>query len=208
MWWRGPLVLSAVLPAAATLYFFVFWQWFEFWRRHRTLSLLLVLGSFGGAAALAIGFHRWTFGGQLHLPVAVRAVGWATIVLSSVFATVADRQIGLRVRTFMPFFDERGRLELKTTGAYGVVRHPIYASASAFQLGVFLVTGYPSVALAWAVLTLGSLWFTRQEEARLVALLDDPTAYDRYRETVPALLPRLRRRGPHALRHRGSRVSR
>jgi len=38
------------------------------------------------------------------------------------------------------------------------------------------------------------LWFTRQEEARLVALLDDPTEYDRYRARVPALLPRLGRR--------------
>jgi protein-S-isoprenylcysteine O-methyltransferase Ste14 len=44
------------------------------------------------------------------------------------------------------------------------------------------------------VLTLGALWFTQQEERRLVALLDDPDAYDRYRARVGALVPRLRRR--------------
>jgi len=62
----------------------------------------------------------------------------------------------------MPFFDEHGRIELKTTGAYGVVRHPIYAAGSGIQLGAFLVTGYQAVFVAWAVFTLGALWFTRQ----------------------------------------------
>jgi protein-S-isoprenylcysteine O-methyltransferase Ste14 len=43
------------------------------------------------------------------------------------------------------------------------------------------------------VLAAGALWFTRQEERRLVALLDDPAAYERYRRRVPALLPRITR---------------
>jgi len=60
-----------------------------------------------------------------------------------VFGTVADRQIGLR--SFMPFLDDDGRIQLKTTGAYGVVRHPIYASGIGFQLGVLLVTGFGPV---------------------------------------------------------------
>jgi protein-S-isoprenylcysteine O-methyltransferase Ste14 len=121
------------------------------------------------------------------------ALGWVIVVAASAVGTVADRQIGFRVRSFTPFFEEHGRLELRTSGAYGLVRHPIYAAAIAFQLGIFLVTGYPVVAVACVVLALGAQWFTRQEEARLVALLDDPTQYERYRERVPALLPRIRR---------------
>jgi protein-S-isoprenylcysteine O-methyltransferase Ste14 len=112
--------------------------------------------------------------------------------VATVFGTIADRQIGLRVRSFMPLFDEHGRIELKTTGAYSVVRHPIYAAGSGFQLGIFLVTGYPAVFVAWVVFTLGALWFTRQEEGRLMGLLDDPSEYDRYRQRVPALFPRIR----------------
>ncbi|TML42599.1 MAG: isoprenylcysteine carboxylmethyltransferase family protein [Actinobacteria bacterium] len=193
MRWRQLLAWMAVLPAAATLYFFVFWRWFEFWRRRRTLTYVMLLGSFGGVGALVAVLHRWTFAGRLHPRAGMAALGWVIVVAASAVGTVADRQIGFRVRSFTPFFEEHGRLELKTSGAYGRVRHPIYAAAIAFQLGSFLVTGYPMVAVACVVLALGAQWFTRQEEARLVALLDDPTQYERYRERVPALLPRIRR---------------
>jgi protein-S-isoprenylcysteine O-methyltransferase Ste14 len=43
------------------------------------------------------------------------------------------------------------------------------------------------------VFWLGALWFTRQEERRLVELLADPTAYDGYRARVGRLFPKLRR---------------
>ena len=194
MSWPRLLAFVAIVPAAATFYFFVFWRWFEFWKARRSLSYGLILASFGGLGTAVARLHRWAFAGQLHPPVWTQVLGWTVVVTASAFGTVADRQIGIRVRSFTPFFDEHGHLDLKTSGAYGVVRHPIYASGIAFQLGVFLVTGYPLVAAACAILALGALWFTRQEEARLVALLDDPTKYDRYRARVPALLPRPGRR--------------
>ena len=112
----------------------------------------------------------------------------------NLFGWVADRQLGLRVRAFTPCFEEGGSLGLKTTGAYGVVRHPIYAAGLWYQVGVFLVTGVVAVAAAALVFGLGALWFTRQEEARLVRLLRDPAQYQRYRAAVPALLPWPRRR--------------
>ncbi len=59
--------------------------------------------------------------------------------------------------------------------------------------GVFLVSGYTAVLVAWAIFGLTSIWFTRQEEIRLMALLDDPSEYKRYRKRVPALFPFLRR---------------
>ena len=62
-----------------------------------------------------------------------------------------------------------------------------------FMLGTFLATGYPAVLAACAVFTLGALWFTRREEERTMALLDDPGEYQRYRERVPALFPLLGR---------------
>ena len=192
MWWRRGLALYAMLPAAATFYFYVFWRWFDVWRARRSLTYVLFGSSFVVVGVVVVVGRRWSLAGRFEPPAPVEWLGWAAIAVSVVFGTVADRQIGLRVRTFMPLFDQHGRVELKTTGAYGVVRHPIYASGSAFQLGVFLVTGYPGVLVAWAIFTLGAVWFTAQEERHLVALLDDPTAYDRYRHSVPALVPRLR----------------
>ena len=188
------LALPAVLPAGATLYFVVFWGWFAFWRRHRVATYVLMFGTLIGLGVAVWVWRQRVLGEVVALPGLVHAVGWGLVVIANLFGWVADRQLGLRVRAFTPFFEEGGSLELKTTGAYGVVRHPIYAAGLWYQVGVFLVTGVVAVAAAALVFGLGALWFTRQEEARLVRLLRDPAQYQRYRAAVPALLPWPRRR--------------
>ena len=193
------LAVGAILPAGATLYFFVFWHWFDYWRKHRTLTYTLALGTF---AALGVGIYVLrgeVFAERIGFPIWVQVAGWVLVVLACVLGFVADRQIGIRVRSFTPFFEAQGRIALKTTGAYGIVRHPIYAAGIGYQLGVFLVTGYVAVVAACVVFVLGALWFTRQEEQRLVALLEDPGEYERYRARVPALFPAPfgRRRASH-----------
>lgn len=193
MLWQRGLALYAVLIAAAAVWFLIFWTCFDFWKKRRTLTYFALGATFiSYGVALAV-FRDWILAGKLDPPSIVVVIGWAVMVIATVLGTVADRQIGFRVRSFTPFFEKRGHLALKTDGAYGVVRHPIYASGSAFQLGAFLVTGYPTVLVAWVIFTFGAMWFTSKEEERLVALLADPTEYDRYRERVPALLPHPRR---------------
>src|SRR5262249_13380299 len=156
--------------------------------RHRVLTWTLMLATIYGLGAAAYVWRDEVLAPSLAMPmpVPVQALGWAIVLAASVFGTVADRQIGLRVRSFAPFFAEAGRIRLVTTGAYGVVRHPIYAAGIWFQLGALLVSGSLAVAIACGVLAGGACWFTRQEERRLVALLDDPAAYERYRARVPA----------------------
>lgn len=183
------LSLTALLPAGATLYFFVFWRWFGFWRRHAVATYTMMLGTFVGLGAAAHAFRDHVFAHRLAMPLACRVVGWTIVGLSGVLALVADRQLGLRVRAFRPFFDDAGRIELQTTGAYALVRHPIYSAGIGYQLGVFLVAGHLSVLAAAVVFAVGAVWFTRQEERRLVELLDDPASYQRYRAEVPALFP-------------------
>lgn len=191
--WERTLAFIAILPIGATIYFFFFWKGFEFWRRHRVLTYGMMAATFVGVGVLADALEQWTFGGRISMPVWVQSVGWGTIAFATIFGWVADRQIGFRVRSFTPFFQRHGHIQLKTTGAYGTVRHPIYAAGLVFQFGIFLVTGYPSVLFAWAVFGFGAIWFTRQEERRLIELLDDPTEYERYRARVPALFPLFRR---------------
>jgi protein-S-isoprenylcysteine O-methyltransferase Ste14 len=188
------LAILATFPAGATPYFYCFWRWFDFWRRHVVLTFALMLGMIGGLIAALVVLRARVFGPALDMPWPIQTIGWALIAITFVLAVVADRQLGIRVRSFMPFFEPGGRIELRTTGAYGVVRHPIYAAGIGYQIGAFLVTGYLAIAIAAVILALGARWFTRQEERRLIALLDDPAAYDRYRARTPALLPRLRRR--------------
>jgi protein-S-isoprenylcysteine O-methyltransferase Ste14 len=192
-WVRYVLLWTALLPAGTSLNFFAFWPWYEFWRTRRTLWLAM-FGAFtvlGAAAALAL--RQWTFV-RWHLPLAAQVGGWALFAAAFVLASVADRQIGWRVRSFVPHFEAHERIGLITTGAYGVVRHPIYAACTYIQLAAFLITGYPSALVAMAVFGGGALWYTRREEERTTALLADPDEYARYRERVPALVPWLRRR--------------
>jgi protein-S-isoprenylcysteine O-methyltransferase Ste14 len=190
------LAVCAVVPAAATLYFAVFWTWFPFWRRHLVITLAMMLGTLGAWTAAAIVWRDPLLAHGVAMPLAAQGVGWAMVAAAFVVGTIADRQIGLEVRAFLPFFAPpgRGRIELRTTGAYAIVRHPIYAAGLWFQIGMFLVTGAYAIAASAIVFGVGAAWFTRQEERRLVALLDDPSAYDRYRARVPALLPFIRRR--------------
>jgi protein-S-isoprenylcysteine O-methyltransferase Ste14 len=195
MWdWRRALAFGCLFGLVAPIYFFVFWHWFDFWRKRRLAWFLML----GGTAVAVWGsgyiLRSYVWAGRIRLPLAAVACGWMLFGVVIVFGFVADRQIGVRVRSFRPFFEHHGHIELKTTGAYGIVRHPIYAAGLGELVSVFLITGYPSVLVVALIYTIGATWFTRQEEARLVALLDDPAAYDRYRARVPALIPRVRRR--------------
>jgi protein-S-isoprenylcysteine O-methyltransferase Ste14 len=150
----------------------------------------MIAASFGAMIAGIVVFSDPIFAGRLPMPSWIQALGWALLAAACVLGWIADRQLGFRVRSFRPFFETGGRIELRTTGAYGLVRHPIYTAGLGYQLGAFLVTGYPTVAVAAAVFGLGALWFTREEERRLLELLDDPSLYARYRARVPRLLPR------------------
>ncbi len=188
------LAVAAVFPAIATVWFAIFWTGFAFWRRHVVRTALAALIVIGGWLVAELVWIDELSRGRIAMPVVVQAVGWAIVAASFALSVVADRQIGLRVRSFLPYFEERGRIALVTSGAYGVVRHPIYASGIYFQLGAFLITGDPAIAIACVVLAAGAAWFTRQEERRLIALLADPSSYDRYRRDVPALFPRIIRR--------------
>jgi protein-S-isoprenylcysteine O-methyltransferase Ste14 len=189
------LAIAAIFPAVATPIFFLFWCWFDFWRRHRAAIVTVLLGIVGSWTAALILWHGLILAPSLVMPWPLQVLGWIIGAASFVLSVVADRQLGLRIRSGLPFFEQGApKIKLRTRGAYGIVRHPIYAAGIYYQLAMFLVTGDLAIAAACAVLTLGALWFTRQEEQRLVSLLEDPAEYDRYRARVGALLPRLRRR--------------
>jgi protein-S-isoprenylcysteine O-methyltransferase Ste14 len=115
-------------------------------RRHFLLTMVVMLSTLGGLAVLVTVLREPILEPVISVPVAVRIAGWIVVASACVLGTVADRQIGIRVRAFMPFFEEGARIELVTTGAYAIVRHPIYAAGLWFQLGVFLATGYLAIS--------------------------------------------------------------
>jgi|GEM_PF-2161032 len=187
------LALAAIFPAVATPWFIVFWHWFDFWRKHAAATALVLLGIVGGWTAALIALREPLLAPRIAMPWPARALGWALVVAAFSLGIVADRQLGLRVRAGVPLFEQGAKIRLRTRGAYAIVRHPIYAAGIYYQLAMFLVSGSPAIAAAFVVLTLGALWFTRQEERRIAPLLHDASEYEDYRARVGALLPRLRR---------------
>ncbi|MBV8763033.1 MAG: hypothetical protein JO257_37450 [Deltaproteobacteria bacterium] len=188
------LALAALFPAIATPFFFVFWRWIDVWRRHRAAIAVILATVVGAWTALLIACRASLLAPAIAMPVALRGVGWVLAAASFVLSVVADRQLGLRVRAGLPLLEEGGRIRLRTGGAYAVVRHPIYAAGIYYQVAMFLVTGKLTIAVACAVMTVGALWFTRQEERRLAAAVDDAAAYAAYRSRVGRLVPRVTRR--------------
>lgn len=78
--------------------------------------------------------------------------------------------------------------ELVTDGPYALVRHPIYAGLL-LAAGAWTLADGSAMALAGLILVAGSLAVQIRDEERLMRAAFGPV-YDRYRETVPALLPK------------------
>lgn len=109
--------------------------------------------------------------------------GWAMVVLGAAFALAAIARLGSTL-TPLPYPVARGRLV--RSGAYSLVRHPIYCG------GVFASIGWALVRQGWLTLLYAALLFVlfdlkaRREE---VWLVDKYADYDEYRRRVHKLIP-------------------
>ena len=79
---------------------------------------------------------------------------------------------------------------LRTTGPFGVTRHPVYTGSLGMLAGSALAEGLGRWLALFAVVTLLLLVKTSAEERLLAA--EFPAEYERYRRDVPRLIPRIR----------------
>lgn len=115
---------------------------------------------------------------------AVGLVSGAGLVLAGFVIAVAG-VVGLRENlAAVPRPIEGGRLI--DTGAYGLVRHPIYTGIVAAAIGWGLATASPAALVAAALLGVFFDLKARREEAWLVAAYP---GYAAYRERVRKLVP-------------------
>ncbi len=137
-------------------------------------------------AALATpGRPRWG------LPRPIQAGAGAAAAGGAVLAAAAMARLGSRLSVFpTPSQDAR----LRTTGAFGITRHPIYTGSIAAAGGVALLRRRPEPLLALAALVAVFNVKVRYEERLLAARFG--SAYGEYTARVPRLLPRLPRVRP------------
>ena len=98
---------------------------------------------------------------------------------------IAFRQY--KLKSFLGLVAENN--ELKIEGILKLVRHPIYSGIILIVIGFFLfIPNVPSLISCGCVFVYLPIG-VYLEEKKLIAMFGD--AYERYRETVPAIIPRV-----------------
>jgi protein-S-isoprenylcysteine O-methyltransferase Ste14 len=82
-----------------------------------------------------------------------------------------------------------GISRIRTTGPYGIVRHPIYFADTVLVWGAFFLFGSLKALLAAAWLTLVLVYWAKLEERALVLRFGKD--YENYRGRVPMFIPKL-----------------
>ncbi|MCD6403684.1 MAG: isoprenylcysteine carboxylmethyltransferase family protein [Nanoarchaeota archaeon] len=136
---------------------------------------------------LLLQVNRYLFAHRLFSPpFLLQALGVACMFLGSFIWSWAIKVLGLRVATVTSEITNK-KFELKTSGPYSFVRHPIYLGEWIVGLGVFFVTGYTIFLLSLVVsLPLFHLIMNFEEKALKIKFGED---YERYAKNTPRFLP-------------------
>lgn len=117
------------------------------------------------------------------LPVTI-----AVCLLSTAFGALAVRDLGRHWRIQAVVTDDH---ELITTGAYAVVRHPVYLALMGMLAGTLLTTGTAAVSAVALILYLcGTEIRVRAEDRLLRAAF--PATFPAYADRVKAYIPAVR----------------
>jgi len=183
-------VLTVVTVPPAIFYWIIGHPLAAFWRRVGPLVTYSVL-----LGTMALGcWGIWL----LRDPIFAIEFGtnWALVWAAAVAYVAAfavqfriRRQLTFKVLIGLPeFAPDRSPGNLMTTGLYARVRHPRYVAVILGVLAAAMfanyLAGYVCLVLSW----LGILLVVRLEERELLERFGEP--YARYRESVPAFVPR------------------
>jgi protein-S-isoprenylcysteine O-methyltransferase Ste14 len=116
----------------------------------------------------------------------IRLAGLAILLAATAFAVWARLILG---PMWSPASAVKEKHELRTSGPYGVTRHPIYTGKLGMMLGSFLLAGGPWILPFPIFLLLFQVKIRLEERLMLTEFPDD---YSCYRQQVSQLIPGLR----------------
>jgi protein-S-isoprenylcysteine O-methyltransferase Ste14 len=126
-------------------------------------------------------------------PAWARAAGLVLLVAATAFAIWARVALGTMWSAAPTVKREH---QLRTTGPYGITRHPIYTGMLGMLLGSLLLSGGRWVIAFPVYLVLLEVKIRVEEK---LMLAEFPDEYPRYRQRVPQLVPGLRPPGRHGI---------
>lgn len=116
----------------------------------------------------------------------VRALGLVILIAATAFTLWARGVLGVMWSSVAVLKDEHA---LRTTGPYGITRHPIYTGLLGMLLGTALLSGLGPWAALFVLAALLFQWKIYTEERLLAQIF--PGDYEKYRKQVPQLIPGL-----------------
>ena len=183
-----PMGLIAV--AALALWFLVTWQGgLRLLREVRHLlgvgrpmeALLLVMGVSMNIVNIAYELARrqWNLPNfPLGIPTGLRLAGLAPLAVGFIWATWARRSLGSAWSTAV----RRPQADLNQVGPYRIVRHPIYAGAACFYVGLMLVQYNVTGVVFFGTHIIGFILKAAREDRFLS--LKIPQEYGPYKSSV------------------------
>lgn len=193
--------MNSIRPFAATLlmalylpvpfYLLALHGFHDVWRRIGLRSYLFLLTFYASLVAAVVALHpAWAWGSG-PWPPSVGLLAAVPLVIAIVLATVTYRTIEAGTLHLARQIDPTRGRHLITTGILGRMRHPRYLMFCLLAAANTLFTGYPLVAGSFVLCVLLFHWVIRLEERELLAHFGED--FRRYRETVPAFIPRFRK---------------
>jgi len=186
-------VILLVMTPPAIFFWYLIHPLAAFWRKMGLWVTYTVVG----ILCVGLGFLFFRYRGTLMGPdLGTQWILWipgATLYgLSAWINALSFRNLTVRTFTGVPELSQGlSRGILLQEGAYGVVRHPRYASVLLGIAGYSLFVNYLGVYLV-VLATIPGIFFLIILEERELRERFGP-AYDRYRRRVPALFPRTER---------------
>jgi protein-S-isoprenylcysteine O-methyltransferase Ste14 len=141
------------------------------------LECLAIAIAFASGRSKDMPPEAWRFVASVLCAVAASVLSWSAV-----------RHLGRQFRVHAGLYEDH---QLVTTGAYGIVRHPIYSSLLAMLVStMLLLTPWQWAALSLALFVAGTEIRVRTEDRLLASRFGD--SFFAYRKRVWAYLPYLR----------------
>jgi len=190
-------VTALVVYGSGLCFWCIIHPWVRFWRRLGPAPTYAIVGAM--LAMLGAGIYRFRatlLGRDLGTQPVVMTLGillFGACVWLGVRYGMRAEHLSVRTRAGLPELspaDSPGKLV--RGGLYGVVRHPIYASAAAVGIAMALIVNHIGTYVFFLAAMPMLYGVTLLEERELIDRFGEE--YREYRRHVPRFIPRLHRR--------------